>query len=287
MEKLIDKISDTAFLSAYYRSQETTQSQPLFYDPYALMLADAKGRKLHHYVDGNNQTPVWANAVRTYLIDSLILETLKKNPIDTIVNLGCGLDSRPYRLDLPPHLRWIEVDLSEVISYKQKTLHNYSPKCHLSQIAVDLSDASKRHTLFSQINQESKNILILTEAILPFLEEVSNQSLANDLKSFKHFCFWIMDIHSPLSKKLMPKQSQARLSEGNGDLKFAPATGTRFYRDFGWKEKEYSSILSEGGSLHRLPTGTAILNRILTFLPKSIYLRLNRVYGVALLERTE
>ena len=32
------------------------------------------------------------------------------------------LDARPYRLDLPSTLRWIDVDLPEIISYKEELL---------------------------------------------------------------------------------------------------------------------------------------------------------------------
>jgi hypothetical protein len=31
------------------------------------------------------------------------------------VSLGCGLDARPWRLDLPADLRWIEADLLDML----------------------------------------------------------------------------------------------------------------------------------------------------------------------------
>ena len=34
-------------------------------------------------------------------------------------NLAAGLDTRPYRMDLPPSLRWIEVDLPDILDYKE------------------------------------------------------------------------------------------------------------------------------------------------------------------------
>ncbi len=38
--------------------------------------------------------------------------------IDGVVNLAAGLDARPYRLQLPRTLRWIEVDLPAMVKEK-------------------------------------------------------------------------------------------------------------------------------------------------------------------------
>jgi len=37
--------------------------------------------------------------------------------VDVVVNLAAGLDTRPYRMDLPASLLWIEVDLPPLIAY--------------------------------------------------------------------------------------------------------------------------------------------------------------------------
>jgi O-methyltransferase involved in polyketide biosynthesis len=51
----------------------------------------------------------WAVVVRTCIIDDYI-RTAVEGGVDTILNLGCGLDTRPYRMDLPKSLLWIEAD---------------------------------------------------------------------------------------------------------------------------------------------------------------------------------
>ena len=38
------------------------------------------------------------------------------------MNLGAGLDARPYRMELPETLRWIEVDYPQVIDWKAEKL---------------------------------------------------------------------------------------------------------------------------------------------------------------------
>jgi len=45
----------------------------------------------------------------------------------------CGLDARPYRMNLPPTLQWIEVDFQDIIAYKEETLANEKPRCRWSE----------------------------------------------------------------------------------------------------------------------------------------------------------
>jgi O-methyltransferase involved in polyketide biosynthesis len=49
----------------------------------------------------------WTWATRAYLFDSYIREQVKEGA-DTVVNLAAGLDTRPYRMDLPSSLRWVD-----------------------------------------------------------------------------------------------------------------------------------------------------------------------------------
>ena len=59
--------------------------------------------------------------IRTLIIDDLI-ENAVAAGIDTVVNLGAGLDARPYRMKLPESLHWIEVDYPQVIDWKADKL---------------------------------------------------------------------------------------------------------------------------------------------------------------------
>lgn len=50
-------------------------------------------------------------ATRTHVIDRTIEQLMRSHQIDTVVNLGAGLDTRPYRLSLPRSLQWDELGL--------------------------------------------------------------------------------------------------------------------------------------------------------------------------------
>ncbi len=92
--------------------------------------------------------------MRTRIIDAFI-ETAIAQETTTIVNLGAGLDARPYRMNLPKHIRWIEVDYPKIIELKGRLLSDEKPRCALVRIKLDLSDSPARKRLLAQITGTS------------------------------------------------------------------------------------------------------------------------------------
>src|SRR5205814_7790185 len=108
-ESPIHNISDTARWVAVYRARESERPDAVFRDPFAQRLAGERGQQiaaLMPFAENNS----WPFVARTWLIDRLISEQVGGG-IDRVGNLAAGLDARPSRMDLPPSLQWVEVDL--------------------------------------------------------------------------------------------------------------------------------------------------------------------------------
>ena len=71
----------------------------LFHDRFAGLLAGEKGKETANNVEGSRFT-AWTVAIRTFIIDAYIRMLLQEG-VASAVNLGAGLDARPYRLELP------------------------------------------------------------------------------------------------------------------------------------------------------------------------------------------
>ena len=117
---LVRNISDTARWVAYFRARETERPDALFRDPYAERLAGERGFQIANTLPEGNKHE-WAWAARTYLFDEFLSREIQEG-VDLVVNLAAGLDARPYRMQLPATLRWAEVDLPEILSYKEAIL---------------------------------------------------------------------------------------------------------------------------------------------------------------------
>jgi glycosyltransferase involved in cell wall biosynthesis len=70
-----------------------------------------------------------ALASRTAVFDELLMQKVRHEGVDLVVNLAAGLDTRPWRLDLPGHLRWVDVDLPDILSYKADLMKTERAAC--------------------------------------------------------------------------------------------------------------------------------------------------------------
>ena len=250
MEPLVQNISDTARWVAIFRAEESERPDAVFHDPFARSLAGKKGEEIANAIGFARQNS-WTFIARTYLLDEFINQYVASG-FDTIVNLAAGLDARPYRMSLPSSLQWIEIDLPEILDYKETILGDEKPNCKLERIRVDLSDHKARIELFNQLGKGSERSLIITEGLLIYLSNEDVASLAVDLSAQKSFRRWVFDMVSPVILEMAQKEMGPALKSGNAIFQFAPEEGEDFFIPYGWKPLESKSQLKAAASLNRL-----------------------------------
>jgi methyltransferase (TIGR00027 family) len=275
----VRNISDTARWMAYFRALESQREDALFNDPYAARLAGDQGFRIANTLpDGNKHE--WAWVARTYLFDQFLLSELLRDS-DLVLNLAAGLDCRPYRMQLRPGLQWVEVDLPEIVSYKQEILDGETARCRLERISLDLSDETSRRSLFSELNHRARNIVVMSEGLLIYFTAEAVASLARDLAAGSHFRSWIIDLASPGQLKLLQRTTGKQLSKVGAAFKFAPPGGPGFFAPHGWKPKEIAGLLNTAAKLKRAPA------ELLSLLPEPQNTYENYPWtGVCLLRRT-
>ena len=122
----------------------------------------------------------WWLVARTKIIDDAIAEAIAHG-CDRVLNLAAGLDTRPYRLDLPPDFQWIEADLPQLLAEKAELLADQTPRCQLTRSAVDLADPAARDAFFDEALDGATNALVLTEGLLMYLEDRDVTALSEAL----------------------------------------------------------------------------------------------------------
>lgn len=138
-EKEDSRVTFTARLMAYYRDQEKYKKNPLIIDPLAKHLAgDLSSYLKDHIRHSEMDYPI----VRSQYIEKNLLKTwCEQQEKSQIVIMGAGLDTRAYRfkpITLNEHIIF-EIDLPEIIAYKQLLLEDETPLCNLKRIPADLS----------------------------------------------------------------------------------------------------------------------------------------------------
>jgi methyltransferase (TIGR00027 family) len=280
----IEHVSDTARWVAVYRAMESERPDALFHDPFARRLAGEKGGEIVRTLK-DAKTMAWAMIVRTQVFDEIIMAEIASDRIDLVLNLAAGLDARPWRLELPPSLRWVDADLPDILRYKLETLADTKPTCAYEAVEADLTDAAARRALFARLGAESSRVLVVTEGLLIYLSEADVGALASDLHAIPSFARWVIDIANPRLLKMMSKSWGAAVASGNAPFKFAPAHGTEFFRDFGWDERAYYSTMEEAERLDREMKMMWLWRFLSRFYPERMREEFRRMSGVAVLER--
>jgi methyltransferase (TIGR00027 family) len=250
-ESPIHNISDTARWVAVYRARESERPDAVFRDPFAQRLAGQRGQQIAASMPFAEKNS-WPFVARTWLIDRLISDQVRRG-IDLVVNLAAGLDARPYRMDLPRSLQWVEVDLPEILKHKEEILRNEQPVCALERVRLDLSDIQARRELFLQLGRGADRVLVVTEGLLVYLTPEQVAALGNDLAAQPTFQHWILDLVSPALLKLLAKKMGAPLDQAGIPLKFAPETGPEFFTRCGWHPEQIHSVMHAGAEMKRLP----------------------------------
>jgi methyltransferase (TIGR00027 family) len=188
----IQHTSESALLTAGWRAMESNRSDALFNDPLAAGLAGERGLRIARTrPDGASVV-----AIRTVLIDAFIRSAISSG-IDTVINLGAGMDARPYRMNLPSSLHWVEVDHPSLIKGKTAHLGTELPACSIERIGLDLADRDARRELFDRIWTTSKRAMVLMEGVLGALSVDEACGLADDLGSQPGCEWWVIDYFSP------------------------------------------------------------------------------------------
>jgi methyltransferase (TIGR00027 family) len=259
----IHNISDTARWAAFYRASESERPDAVFHDRLARRLAGERGEKIAATMPFFERH-AWTWVTRTYLFDQFIAEQVAAG-CDMVINLAAGLDARPYRMALPPTLRWVEVDLPDLLAYKDEVLAGEKPVCELERVRLDLGNVDARRELFDRLGQTARKALIVTEGLVIYFSPEEVGSLAQDLARPPSFERWTIDVASPGLLAMLQKNLGGPLGQGGASLKFGPEEGPEFFARFGWKPIDVRSMLKTAAQLKRV----SMFMRLMALLPDS------------------
>jgi methyltransferase (TIGR00027 family) len=277
----ITHVSDTARWVAIYRARESERPDAIFRDPFARRLAGTEGEALVKQMEKRLRGD-WPMIVRTAVMDEIILRLVGQG-VDTVLNLACGLDTRAWRLQLPPALRWIDVDLPGVLDHKLATLAGERPTCTYEAVRMDLSDKAARRGLFHGVGTSSKATLVITEGLLIYLDDVAVRSLARDLHAVPAFQWWLSDLASPDLLRMMGRTWGKDM--GPAPFRFAPREGPAWFASTGWSETEFRSTFYEGLRLDRIFPLARFWNFVSRFTGRERREKMRRFSGIVLFQR--
>ena len=233
----IKHVSDTALMVAACRAVETARADGLVCDPFAERLAGPRGDAILHGITGW-QLMCFGVGVRTRFLDDLVIETVARESIEAVLSVGAGLDTRPWRLELPPDLRWIEADFPEMLNYKTRAMAAEAPKCHLERVAGDVTGEAQRAALFA--SAAGVPTLMITEGLLMYLPGAAVVALAAD--AGRHgIRRWLLDSSSLDLARVMGLDASRSIENVRAPDHLQGAALLDAVRSNGWRELRFRS----------------------------------------------
>jgi O-methyltransferase involved in polyketide biosynthesis len=120
--------AQTMLTTLYCKALDADRDRPILGDAFA---KEAVARIDYDWDElrvADRWTPLVT--VRTAQYDIWASQFLAVNPRATVVHLGCGLDTRVFRLDPGPGVEWYDVDYPAVIALREKVFPS-RPRYHL------------------------------------------------------------------------------------------------------------------------------------------------------------
>jgi len=238
----ISHVSDTALLVAACRALEAECADGFVHDPFAARLAGERGKAMFQKLP-HPDIMRFGIAVRSHFMDELLLETLGTGTIVTVLSVGCGLDTRPWRLDLPADLRWIEVDFADVLDYKEALLAAEKPRCRRERFTADLNDAGERRAMFTQAGRGPA--FMITEGLLMYLPGATVEAIAAEAWRDSTVTKWMTDITTTAFNHAINPQSLSTVRHVQADDSIPGEQILETIRRQGWVTEARRSYLTD------------------------------------------
>jgi O-methyltransferase involved in polyketide biosynthesis len=103
-----------------------------------------------------------AAAARAKAYDGWVRRFIARHPDGTVLHLGCGLDTRVYRVDPPATIGWYDIDFPDVIELRQRL---FPHRDGLHTVGASITDPH----LLDEIPGD-RPVLVVAEGVTPYLQ---------------------------------------------------------------------------------------------------------------------
>ncbi|HEU5377486.1 MAG TPA: class I SAM-dependent methyltransferase [Ktedonobacteraceae bacterium] len=166
---------ETMLMTLSGRAIQSQWNNPIVRDPWAEEAMRHIDYDMSKTLKGVSSWGMWKDigptiiATRAATFDLLTTRYLADHPDAAVLQVGCGMDSRVYRLDPPATVQWFDVDYPDVIDLRRQLFPERS-SYHL--IGAPLSDLR----WLDKVPRDQPGLLI-AEGVLHYLSETEVKAL--------------------------------------------------------------------------------------------------------------
>lgn len=224
-ELKLSDVEETGLLTLYCRAIEAQSPDPILADEKALELVnridpllEGSSNPLLNRLRTRKVDPraVVHVALRSRRYDRYVMDFLSVHPDGVIVNLGCGLDTRFYRID-DGSMVYFDLDLPDVIATKRKLLAENERYKMIAGSLLGFKWMDEIHAL------GSRPIMFLAEGVFMYLPEEKVKLLVLELQKRFPGCELVCEVVNKIYaqgffKKMAAVKMQTKLDIGEQAL---------------------------------------------------------------------
>lgn len=154
----------------FAKALDAKSPNPVLGDAYALDLINRVHYDAHNNpITKQRRRQVSSITVRAAQFDIWVRQFLAKHDRAVVLHLGCGLDSRVFRVDPGAGVEWYDVDFPDVIALRERF---YPTREHYHLVAASVTDPA----WLSEIPAD-RPVLLLAEGVSMYLLEEDGVAL--------------------------------------------------------------------------------------------------------------
>src|SRR5690242_14016069 len=171
------KEKETMLMTLSGRATQSQWQEPILRDPWAEEAMRHIDYDMSKQLKGVSAWRIWRDigptiiATRAATFDRLTSRFLADHPDAVVLQVGCGMDSRVFRINPPASVDWFDVDFPDVIDLRRQ-LYPTRDAYHL--IGAPLEDLR----WLDAVPRDRPGLLI-AEGVLPYLSEPEVKALLN------------------------------------------------------------------------------------------------------------
>ncbi len=171
------KEKETMLMTLSGRAIQSQWKNPILRDPWAEEAMQHIDYDLSKQLTGVASWSIWKDigptiiATRAATFDLLTTRFLADHPDAVVIQVGCGMDSRVFRIDPPASVQWFDVDYPDVIDLRRQL---FPTRASYHMIGAPLEDLHWMDDVPSD-----RPGLLIAEGVLHYLNEAEVKALLN------------------------------------------------------------------------------------------------------------
>ena len=182
-------VNQTLFIPLYGKAKVSKQGI-IIKDSMAEKIWDAEAFEVHG--KSKSKWLTYNMAMRAKIFDDWVEKMLAENPEALVLHIGCGLDSRAFRITAP-YTNWIDGDFPEVLEARKKY---YSENEHYKMMAFDASKAEMVEKL-----PDAKTVIVVFEGISMYLRNEELNAFVRALDKKYPQVHMLLDVYTVFGAK--------------------------------------------------------------------------------------